>query len=397
MSVFTDEELQAWAPPERISVSDWAERFRRIVSKDASEPGPWRNSRAPYLKGIMDSLCDDNYDVVVIRKAARVGGSEAARNALAWWIDQDPGPVLLVYPSQASAEEQIRNEIVPLIQGCPKLKPYMTGSIRDWRKGEIELTRCRIYVGYSSPQSLASRTIRYVIFDESDKMPIWAGKEGDPLSLAYRRLQTFGYRKKLVVTSTPTVRTGVISRAFDECVDRRHYHVPCVHCGELQALTFDQLKWPKYPDLTHRAQAARIEAERSAWYECSSCGEKMVDADKAKFLPLGVWVSEGCEPGVRPESRRVAFQISALYSQLGITWHEIASQWLLAQGSLPGKMEFITQILGQPFEEQISALTKGDFHSRGAKGHEPGVVPAWGGMLLAAADTQQDCWGGEGV
>jgi phage terminase large subunit GpA-like protein len=38
-------------PP--LTVSQWADKHRKLTAKGASEPGPWRTSRVPFLREIM--------------------------------------------------------------------------------------------------------------------------------------------------------------------------------------------------------------------------------------------------------------------------------------------------------------------------------------------------------
>lgn len=38
-------------PPEQITVSEWAEKYRILDAKTAAMPGPWRNNMTPYLVG----------------------------------------------------------------------------------------------------------------------------------------------------------------------------------------------------------------------------------------------------------------------------------------------------------------------------------------------------------
>lgn len=47
-----------WTPPELITVSEWADRYRMLPQKASSEPGPWRTSRTPYAREPMDCLSD---------------------------------------------------------------------------------------------------------------------------------------------------------------------------------------------------------------------------------------------------------------------------------------------------------------------------------------------------
>ena len=43
-------------PDPRLTVSEWAECYRMLSTKESAEPGRWRNARTPYLREIMDCL-----------------------------------------------------------------------------------------------------------------------------------------------------------------------------------------------------------------------------------------------------------------------------------------------------------------------------------------------------
>jgi len=61
-------------PPPQLTVSEWAERYRMLGSRASAEPGPWRTSRTPYLKDVMDALSALHpARRVVFMKGAQVG------------------------------------------------------------------------------------------------------------------------------------------------------------------------------------------------------------------------------------------------------------------------------------------------------------------------------------
>ena len=63
--------LSGFKPPEDLTVSQWAERHRRLSSETAAEPGRWRNMRTPYLRDIMDAFCDPKVRRLVVVAADR--------------------------------------------------------------------------------------------------------------------------------------------------------------------------------------------------------------------------------------------------------------------------------------------------------------------------------------
>ena len=84
--------LESLKPPENITVSEWAEKYRVLDSKSSAMPGPWRNDKTPYLAGIMDELCNYETEEIIFVKPSQVGGTEALLNMLGWAIQQDPSP-----------------------------------------------------------------------------------------------------------------------------------------------------------------------------------------------------------------------------------------------------------------------------------------------------------------
>ena len=60
-------------PPSRDRASRWADANRIMVSKTSPEPGPWRTSRVPYTREIMDTLSDPMVREVIWMAASQVG------------------------------------------------------------------------------------------------------------------------------------------------------------------------------------------------------------------------------------------------------------------------------------------------------------------------------------
>ena len=68
-------------PPERITVSEWADKYRRLPRSNA-ESGAWRTSRTPYLKEPMDAFTDPKVRRIVMVAASQVGKSEFELNCI---------------------------------------------------------------------------------------------------------------------------------------------------------------------------------------------------------------------------------------------------------------------------------------------------------------------------
>lgn len=391
----------AWRPPRRMLPSEWAEANLVLPEEGNAEPGRFRFSRTPYLRGIVDCFVEPGVIEVVWVKPTRIGGTTVRLINTGYRIDNDPGPQMTVLPSEAAAEKDVKTKIRPTLENCEALRAHMSPRASDNTLPLIKLDTMPLYTGWAgSAQSLASDTCRYVDFDEIDKYPPFAGREADPISLGMERTGTYMHRKRHYLTSTPTTRDGAIMREFEQCGDKRYFHVPCPHCGQYQRLVFAQLKWPPVPDGAEQGgyirHADAIEQQKLAHYECQHCKGLITEAHKQKMLERGVWASEtqtvspdGTLVGSRPAAKRVGFHISALYSPWR-SFSEIAAEFVRAKDD-PGKtMNFRNSRLAEPFEIQVGKIEANIIREKAKMAPDPQIVPAWAQWLIASADTQKD-------
>ena len=91
---------RALCPDQVLTVSEWADTHHRLSGKSASEPGPWRTERTPYLREIMDCLSSSSpIQRVVFMKGAQIGGTECGNNWIGYIIHHTSGPMLAILPT----------------------------------------------------------------------------------------------------------------------------------------------------------------------------------------------------------------------------------------------------------------------------------------------------------
>ena len=56
--------LKALCPPPDVSVSEWAERNRILVSESSAAPGKWRTE--PYQREVMDAFTDNHVEKIIM-------------------------------------------------------------------------------------------------------------------------------------------------------------------------------------------------------------------------------------------------------------------------------------------------------------------------------------------
>lgn len=368
--------LRQLKPPEEISVSEWAQKYRMLDSKTAAMPGPWRNDKTPYLVEIMDELNNYETEEVVFCKCTQVGGTEAELNMQGYVIQQDPSPSMVVYPSDKLGESVSENRIKPMVKSAPTLRERF----HEFRSQKLELQFDGMYLtvsGANSPSSLASRAVKYLFLDEVDKYPGASKKEADPISLAKERTKTFANRK-IYMTSTPTIKSGPIWKNLQDCDVEKHYFVPCPHCGEMIELKFANLRFPDEKGMTASDRADQ------AVYVCQSCGCFISDQHKAQMLRFGEWriVKEN-----NTARRKIGYWISVLYSPF-VRFSEVALEWINSQGDNERLQNFINSWLAEPWED-TRLTTSADVVMERQTEREEFTVPEWARFLSAGVDVQE--------
>jgi phage terminase large subunit GpA-like protein len=75
-----------------------------MLPETASEPGPWRTDRTPYLRDVMDALSASSpVERVVFMKGAQFRATEAGLNWVGYVVSNAPGLMLYVMPTTDSA------------------------------------------------------------------------------------------------------------------------------------------------------------------------------------------------------------------------------------------------------------------------------------------------------
>lgn len=368
--------LASLQPPEDLTVSEWAERYRVLDAKTSGSPGPWRNDKTPYLVGIMDELCNYETEEVIFVKPTQVGGTETILNSIGRIIQQDPSPTMVVYPSDTLGESIKKNRIDPMLNASPELKRRYHES--DSSVSELQFDGMYlVIVGSNSPSQLASRPIRNLFLDEVDKYPGASKKESDPISLATERTKTFRNRK-IFKTSTPTLKTGHIWKAMEAADQIRHYFVPCPHCGEYIELVWQQVKFPNEDGMTYADRA------EFAVYECQNCHGIITDRHKPEMLRHGEWrtVEEKTQ-----FPRNVAFWINTLYSPF-VRFSEMVKAFLTSKDDPDLFQNFTNSWLAEPWED-TKLKTNADLVLERQTTLPEFIVPKWARLLTAGIDVQE--------
>jgi len=346
--------ISDFKPPENVTLSEWADKYRYLSPESSAEVGPWRTERTPYLKKPMDSFTDPNIKQIVVMASSQLGKSELLLNAIGYIIDQKPGSILFIQPTIPDAQKFSRQRIAPMIRDTPKLsskfddkkekQPKKTGKSstntvlqKTFRGGILTMA------GSNAPSALASIPSRYVIGDEVDRWAFSAGKEGDPWQVATARQVTF-YNRKSIRVSSPTIKgASKIEEAFYKGTQEIWSHC-CPSCGVFSQIIFADIQFD-YEKTVAKGGKSTYLVSNVRW-KCPECGAEFTQ--NIMRLAPQMWVEynpEAYKNGIR------SFKINSLSSPWQ-SWADICNKFLEAKEDPEMLKAFVNTILGESFEDR---------------------------------------------
>lgn len=329
-----DASCAAMQPPPNFTVSEWADQYR-VLSREASAlRGKWRTY--PYQKEPLDVLSPSHpCQIAVYKCASQVMKTELLLCFLGYVIHMDPGPALFVEPRELDAKALSKDRVSTMIRDTPVIRERIRDGMADTTLHKSFAGGHITFTGAISPSGLAMRPIRYLFLDEVDRYEPSAGKEGNPISLAMRRTDTFPLNRKIAIASSPTFPENNIDIWYRES-DQREYEVPCPMCGHFQTLEWSRIEWPEKKPL-------------EAQFRCAGCQQLIPHFRKAWMVNQGKWVARN------PESPIPGFWLPKQYTVQGPTWGELAKEFLQAQKMPETLRAFHNTVLAEVYEEKHEA------------------------------------------
>lgn len=292
--VFLAALVKAGTPEQELTVSEWADRYRKVAAESGSPfPGDWKTDRVPYLRQPLDCLHQDHpARHLTLKFSAQTGKSEVGVCWFGYIVDRAPSPILTVLPTLEEAVKYNRVKIQPTIDASPKIRHRVkaensrdegasTTSFKRFAGGFNQITTA------TSSKGLQMISVCNVILDEVSGFPADTDSRGHAVDQARARQKAYGERSKELMVSTPgEVGTCRVTEEY-EAGDRRELYMPCPQCGVFQAWPFEKMHGPA-------AGSVR------PYFVCDDCGG-IVDQShrtemlaKHKWVPM--WVAEGEGP-----------------------------------------------------------------------------------------------------
>jgi phage terminase large subunit GpA-like protein len=370
-------------PISKMTVTQWASRFRILSPKDSNESGRYKIERVPYLKEIMDNLSSGSrYNEIIVSKGSQTAFTTAGINWIGYTMHIDPGPMLYVMPNKELLKKTSITRIDPMIESCEELKDVVAD--RDSRDGntifEKQFNDGFLSLGSSeTPNTGRSTPFSKIFIDELSKFKKNIGNEGNWYKLLKGRTKTFKNSYKIFAISTPGIAGECPLTHEYEKTDKRRYYVNCVHCNHSQYLVWDNINWSKLPDGKPDLKTVH--------YECESCKKEILEHHKTKMLAGGKW--KATEEPENP--RMIGYHLSSLYSPVGwYSWADMVQDFYEAKNSKEEMITFINTALAEPYAERSDETPR--WKSLYARREVYGArnIPQENCIVIATSDVQKN-------
>lgn len=392
-SVLEREFIKAIQPPPDLTADEWAESNLYLSERNTATPGLIDLDMTPYMRFPLREFTNPDIERIGGALATQVGKTTLIFCCLGYIVDYDPGPTMMLLPTQEFAKGISKDRIQPLIQDSPSLARHLTHIQDDFQLLAYTLDRLTIRFAWAHGQAtIRSHPIRYLFKDESSAVFSSAWAEAD------NRTKSF-YNRKILEFSTPKINTDSIwsymGLKIREGVEGNSmssedwtpisstsvywYYVHCPACKKPFRFEFSGLRWP--PDCAIR------HLDERGWYECPHCHHQIMDSDKPEMLLHGYWESPN------PGGRWMGLHMNSLYGPWdSCRFGTIAVQYLRAKiHKDPAEMAaFVNNYLALPydFEEAGATLVSNTALELTRETYMRNQIPAEARVLVVGADVR---------
>ena len=396
-------------PPERLTVTQAAEKHVRIKEKNYS--GPWKASKTPYVVEPQDMLTSLNYTGMAFVGPARTGKSQMWLNWMTHTALYDSADMMLLQMSLARAREFSLSDLAKLFRNSADIREALVpGRQNDNVFDKTFRSGMRVTIVHPSINELSGKTVGRTWTMDADRIDDNIDGEGDAWTLLGKRGQTLGRYRMNVSESSPgrpvtdakwmpsspheaPPCTGILSK-YNEGT-RARWFWPCQQCDHKFEGDFHLFDYPSTGSPMERAEKVTK--------ACPSCGFPHTPDMQHDLNLAGRWVHEGetwhddgTVTGERRRSDIVSYWLKGPAAAF-TTWTELVLKFINAEEEFErtGSEETLKSVtnvdLGLPYTSK--AIEAGrlpeELKDRAHPYNVRGEVPEGVRFLITAVDVQK--------
>lgn len=300
-------------PPERITVSQNAERIRYINNPN-SYVGEWDNSIAPYLVEVMDELQSLDYKALIFAGPARCGKSDIFNNWLGDTAVRDPADMMIIHMTKDVARDWSKTDMQRMFRQSPLIGATVTPGRHNMNVHDVAfLSGMRLLIKWPTVSEVSGKTVPRVWINDHDRIANSEDVDGEgPLfDLARARTKTFRRHGMTVAESSPgrdvinnkwkpkrpgsheaPPCTGILS--LYNRGDRRRWYWRCPQCNHAFEPQFKYLRYPDSVDFREASeQAVMICPHAGCIIPHKNDSEMGLPGKHEMNLHRGKWIKDG--------------------------------------------------------------------------------------------------------
>lgn len=344
-------------PPERISISESAERFRRI-NNPSSYVGPWDNTVAPYLREPMDTLASLNFTGLIFAGPARCGKSDLFFNWLGDTAVRDPADMMVIHMTKDVARDWSKADLQRFFRHSKDVGATVIPGRNNMNVHDVGfLSGMRLLVKWPSVSEVSGKTIQRLWINDHDRIENSENVDGEgPLfDLAKARATTFRRHGMTVAESSPgrdvtdakwkpsrpgsheaPPCTGILS--LYNRGDMRRWYWRCPQCRDVFEPDFKYLEFPDSADFREAAEQAVMVCPHNGCIiphkndsDKGLPGKHEMNLDHAQWVKDGqIWMPNGTVSGTPRRSDIASFWLKGPASW-ATDWSKLVYDYLVAQ------------------------------------------------------------------
>ena len=331
-------------PPERISVSEAAEKYVRL-NNVGSYVGNWSNAMVPYMVEPMD-LCAsrEKEGVIFVGPSQSAKTASLALNFIAYTVMCDPMDLILYEKSQSAAKDFSIRRVDRMHRDSPDIRDMLLayGKSSDNVFDKRYKNGVLLSLSWPSINEMSGRPVGRVVITDYDRMVENVDGEGSVFDVARARIRTFRSSGKIVCESSPSrdqldphwkahnkhqgAPCGGIIGLYNRG-DMRRFYWPCPSCNDYFECSFKDLLWVPSEDV--------VEASDSAHTMCPKCEKKIEFEWRDKMNLAGIWLNpsqtavDGKKVGPEWSSKNASFWLKGPAAKFA-TWSQLVSKFIEA-------------------------------------------------------------------
>jgi terminase, large subunit len=399
--------LSSFGVPPPMSLLAWAEKHFYLSAESSYVEQQWR--AWPFQRAIMACISNDDIEEIDWPKAARVGNTKIMLAAIGYFSEHKRRNQAIWQPTDDDRDEFVKTELDPMLRDVTAMQrvfPSYLARHKDNTLQQKKFLGSMLHLrGGKAAKNYRRISVDVAYLDEIDAFDNDIEKEGDPISLAAKRIEGATF-PKLVVGSTPKLKGFSLVDARTQLADERlQYVIPCPHCGEHHPLTWGG------KDETHGFKWSAGEDGRadpdSVRHLCPHCGALITQGEYLAVWERGHYINETGDILLDPAGvfydrlgniikapRHIAFvNVWTAYSPAA-SWPNILRDFLAAfekylAGDKSKLKAWTNTTRGLPWEEDVEKNDADELKHR-AEPYAIKTVPLGCLMLLAGIDTQDN-------